>query len=235
MDAGKIMSTLPNLRPGDGGGRGASAQGDAAFAARVAAAVLLDSVLHAADSEPNADPLAAPPGPVPPRSGVVVNLSAAVLAAEAASRVATALPHTASRTHPNAEPATSPAPAQVYSVTERLLESGRTGLAAIAPSPVPPGEDRRSANTATPSIIALAPQIQTRTDVPAFVPPPSTATSRIEEHRSTAAAAIEQARDSERLAGLNARGETQVSSRRLRFEHVVIGAIVLGLALVLLL
>lgn len=237
MDAGKISSLIHNLRPGDrdAGSRGAPTQGDAAFAARVAAAVLVDSLLHTGDAEQPSDPLATPPAPLPLRNGIVVNLSTAVVAAEAASRPGSALPREANREHSKPEAMPAPAPAQVYSLTERLIETGRSGALTSGAAPSSTLEDRRGLNTpAAP--LAISPP-ETRADFLPFLPQQPMLVSRTDEHQSRAAAptALDQARASERLAGLNTRGDTPAVPGRLRLDHLVIGAIVLGLALVLLL
>lgn len=237
MDAGKINSLIPNLRSGDGGARSGNAQSDAAFAAKIAAAVVLDDLLKVTEGEAPASAIPLVAVPSAPRSGVVVNLSSGVVAAEMAARAGHPLSrpneHSTAKSE-NAAPANPPGSARVYVLTERLGESLRGNAETFAPTPAMVANDRRAID---PPIAISTPQIVPRADILALVAPAGVPMNRLElpEQRSSVAAAIEQARDSERLAGLNSKREAPVMPRWVRLDRLVLAAIVLGLALVILL
>jgi hypothetical protein len=238
MDAGKINNLIHSLRPGEGGARTGTPQGDAAFAAKIAAAAVLDDLLHATENDPQGG-VVTPAVALTPRTGIVVNLSTGVVAAEMASRLASVVSRSPDAERVNAatvaSPVPLPAPAQIYSLTERLGETSRASVFTSGSKSPPAAEDRRASDVLAAS--TTAPQAEVRADVFPLLPPPGMPMNRLEiaEQRSSAATAIEQARDSERLAGLNAKGETPIYPRWLRFDRLVLAAIVLGLALVILL
>jgi hypothetical protein len=242
MDAGKINSLIHSLRTSEGGAHAGPSQGDAAFAAKMAAAALLDGVLQATESEPTAGPGIPPQLPLAPRNGVVVNLSTGVVAAEMAARLGTALPrqpdHAQTKPEPSHNPpdtarASASAPARVYSLTERLGESLRASVVTSGAAATSASDDPRAPTGVSPALAAY--QAEPRQDLYPFLPPPMATVNRVDgaDTRSTAAAAIEQARESERLAGLNAKAETREEGRPLRLDRLVLAALALGVLVVL--
>ena len=237
MDAGKINSLAPGLRPNVGGSHAGPSQGDAAFAAKIAAVVVLDDLLQASEGDPHAGPAIAVV-PLGPRPGVVVNLSTGVVAAELAARLGSASPRPGETMQPNPATSTTPAPGHVYSLTERLGDSSRAlTVASNAGAGVSP-EDRQAPGLAPSSGSAAPPAPgEVRNDFYPFMPSSAALSPRPEavEQRNAVAAAIAQARDSERLAGMHVKSATEVEVPPpwLSLERIVLGALALGVLVVL--
>jgi hypothetical protein len=236
MDAGRIKSFTPNvnLRADAGPEQHSSRRSDAGEIAAKLAPFLLDAAARSAEAIAGADLTAERLPPIAPRSGVVVQLSIPLLTAGKALELARALPNPADYNHldPRKSAARPDLGARIEASPERAepLTSASVlvaaGVSAIERNAAPP-----SSSSNLPASPDLRPDLQAHLN-PAVVMHQNQISAA---EQKTAASAVSQARDTERLAGLAVPPEPRVSTTQPHLGKLVIGAIVLAVLVFVLL
>jgi hypothetical protein len=233
MDTGKIKSVSPGVRPDASGEHASARRSDAgAPVARMISAFLLDA--SSDGSEGGA--LTENPADSAPRDGIVVNLSRGVLAAEKDLQLARSAMRAADYSHldPKIAAASNAIVTPGTAVDTTLEAAGFLKTAALlGASPGAQNTDRAGAASA---YTASGASPDPRTDLYAHGYPPVPAQPQpIAAEQKTAASAVSQARDVERLAGLAVRPSSPPVATDTQLGKLILGAIALGVVVLVLL
>jgi hypothetical protein len=229
MDAGKIKSVTSRA---DASGHASARRPDTGLAAaRVVSAFLLDASSDAGESGALTEGASA----AVPRDGIVVNLSRGIVAAEKDLQLARSAMRAADYTYldPKSAPASRaaialasapdamPGPADV--VSSAMLAGGSVAAQNAERAGAAPAA---TGSNATPD---LRPDLYPHGHAMAVTPNPVAA------EQKTAASAVSQARDAERLAGLTVTPAAIATPTETHLGKLILGAIALGVLVVILL
>jgi hypothetical protein len=228
MDTGKIKSVSPGVRPDASGEHASARRSDAgAPVARMISAFLLDA--SSDGSEGGA--LTENPSESAPRDGIVV------MAAEKDLQLARSAMRAADYSH--LDPKTAAASNAVVTpgaAADTTLETaGFLKTAVLLPGASPGAQNADRAGAAYGSTASGA-SPDLRPDLYAHGYPPVPAQpQRIAAEQKTAASAVSQARDVERLAGLAVRPSSPPVATDTQLGKLILGAIALGVVVLVLL
>jgi hypothetical protein len=228
MDAGKIRSLIPNVdvRADSGTDTHAGRRSDAGTVVqKVAPMLALDALLTSADADLKTEVAAVPP----PRSGIVVDLSLPALTAQAALRAAhlaaTAIDYSHLDPHKLAAE---------RSRTDARPESGE-GFGSPASGAAASGLQSLDRGASQGALPLTSPDV--RPDLYPQGLPPAAAPKHWGDTAAQKAAIspMTQARDTERLAGLALAPESRFAGTPAQLSKLLIGAVIVGVLILVLL
>jgi hypothetical protein len=231
MDAGKIKSVTSRA---DASGEHASARRpDAGIAAaRMVSAFLLDASSDAAESGALTEGASA----AVPRDGIVVNLSRGIVAAEKDLQLARSAMRAADYTYLDPKSAAASraavALATALEATREPADVLRSAMLAGASVPAQNAEHAGAAPASTAS--STSPDLRPDLYPQGHVVMPANP-DRVAAEQKTATSAVSQARDAERLAGLTVRPDTPAAPTETHLGKLILGAIALGVLVIILL
>jgi hypothetical protein len=228
MDAGKIKSVTSSVRADASGEHASARRPDAGIAAaRMVSAFLLDASSDAGES----GALTEGPSAVP-RDGIVVNLSRGIVAAEKDLQLARSALRASDYSHLDPNSAAALRLATALEATREpadVLRSATLGGASV------PAQNAERAGAA-PASTASSTSADLRPDLYPLghlVMPANP--ERVAVEQKTATSAVSQARDAERLAGLTVRPAPIDAPTETHLGKLILGAIALGVLVVILL
>ncbi|MDB5864096.1 MAG: hypothetical protein JWO70_1902 [Betaproteobacteria bacterium] len=234
MDTGKIKSVSPGVRPDASGEHASARRSDAgAPVARMISAFLLDASSDGGEG----GALTENPSESAPRDGIVVNLSRGVLAAEKDLQLARSAMRAADYSHldPKTAAASNAVVTPGAAVDATLETAGFLKTAMLLPVASPGAQNADRAGAAYGSTASGA-SPDLRPDLYAHGYPPVPAQPQpIAAEQKTAASAVSQARDVERLAGLAVRPSSPPVATDTQLGKLILGAIALGVVVLVLL
>jgi hypothetical protein len=233
MDAGKIKSVTSSVRADASGEHASARRPDAGIAAaRMVSAFLLDASSDAGES----GALTEGPSAAVPRDGIVVNLSRGIVAAEKDLQLARSALRASDYSHLDPSNAAANraavALATALEATREPADVLRSAMLAGASVPAPNAERAGAAAASA----ALSPSPDPRPDLYPhghLVMPANP--DRVAVEQKTAMSAVSQARDAERLAGLTVRPAPIDAPTETHLGKLILGAIALGVLVVILL
>jgi hypothetical protein len=233
MDAAKIKSVSASVRPDASGEHASARRADPGVAAaRMVSAFLLDASSDAGES----GALSGDPSAATPRDGIVVNLSRGILAAEKDLQLARSAMRAADYSYldPKSAAATKAAVAIATAVDAAPEPADAFKTAMLAGASVAAQATDRTAAASSATGSGTSPDL--RPDLyphgqPLIPPNPE----RLAAEQKTAASAVSQARDAERLAGLTVWRALSAAQTETHLGKLILGAIALGVLVVVLL
>ncbi|MDB5902822.1 MAG: hypothetical protein JWM26_1700 [Betaproteobacteria bacterium] len=228
MDAGKIKSVTSSVRADASGEHASARRPDAGIAAaRMVSAFLLDASSDAAES----GALTEGPSAVP-RDGIVVNLSRGIVAAEKDLQLARSALRASDYSHLDPNSAAALRLATALEATREPADVLRSAMLAGASVPAQNAERAGAApaSTASSTSADLRPDLYPQAHLVVPANP-----ERVALEQKTATSAVSQARDAERLAGLTVRPDTHAAPTETHLGKLILGAIALGVLVVILL
>jgi hypothetical protein len=228
MDAGKIKSVSLSARADASGEHASARRPDAGIAAaRMVSAFLLDASSDAGES----GALTESPSAFP-RDGIVVNLSRGIVAAEKDLQLARSALRASDYSHLDPNSAAALRLATALEATREPADVLRS--ATLAGASVPAQNAERAG--AAPASTASNPSADLRPDLypQAHLVMPANP-ERVAVEQKTATSAVSQARDAERLAGLTVRPAPIDAPTETHLGKLILGAIALGVLVVILL